>query len=189
MLPHVDTTTFNRNVERWNRDNDLSTICTNEKKSCTTPSLTGSRRGRSDDLDDLLTAFFRQEMPESWPECPVPPEAEIASTLPFAAPEKKKQKRRRQWHSRLALAASVAFFLLATWALMGTGPEGTPVVGKSGLKIDGGTALPFGDHPRFHKKKGTTGRIREESVELVPGEKKDQPRANYRIIVEGGQLP
>jgi hypothetical protein len=85
------------------------------------PSLDSPWRGPAgDDLDGLLSAFFRSEMPRSWsaPELP----DEQPRTLPLPSP-----RRRSILRSRLALAASIALLLAGAWFLSGefasiTGP-------------------------------------------------------------------
>jgi hypothetical protein len=59
-----------------------------------------------DDLDGLLRAFYRKEMPVRWPAAPVPP----ARTLPFRRPTPRGSLLR----SRFALAASVALLVLGS---------------------------------------------------------------------------
>jgi hypothetical protein len=70
-------------------------------------------RDRPDDLDDLLRAFFRAEMPQPWPAVPRP----RAQTAPLLAPAQ-----RSRWalaRSRFALAASVGILVACLWALAG----------------------------------------------------------------------
>jgi hypothetical protein len=79
------------------------------------------RERPGDDLDDLLTAFFRSERPSPWPAAPEPEEADVIAR-PASLP------RRSPWNSRFALAASVALMLAGGWMLSGSfkqlGPEG-----------------------------------------------------------------
>jgi len=83
------------------------------------PSLDSPERGLSgDDLDGLLSAFFRAELPDPWPAVTVPAPAILP--LPAAAPP------RRRNASRLALAASVALFLTGSWLVSGKLPEAPP---------------------------------------------------------------
>jgi hypothetical protein len=80
------------------------------------PSLDSPGRGRhGDDLDRLLSDFYRSELPNPWP---VPPVAGVRTEfLPLTAPPLI-----RRWsavRSRFALAASVALLLAGSWFLSG----------------------------------------------------------------------
>jgi len=98
------------------------------------PSLDAGRRGRfGDDLDGLLSAFFRSEMPSPWPGSPVPEEA------PVILRPRPVQTRRSSFRSRLALAASVALLISGSWLLSGSFKE-TPANGKSDVSVSTGTA-------------------------------------------------
>ena len=59
----------------------------------------------SDDVDDLLRAYFRAQLPQPWPELKLP------------APGQPLPQRRSLWSSRSALAAAVTFLLLGSMAL------------------------------------------------------------------------
>jgi len=93
-----------------------------------------------DDLDQLLGAYFRAEMPDPWPAVPTPPVRELLLSQPL---------RRSVWRlpltrSRLALAASVAL-LLGSLLLLGGIPQGS-VAGKAGpvgLSPGEATRLPL----------------------------------------------
>jgi len=72
-----------------------------------------------DELDGLLRAYFRAEMPDPWP------------SAPGAAPRLRGQAPCwRRYHGRLALAAAVSFFLVGSFLLTQSYPEvkdsGTP---------------------------------------------------------------
>jgi hypothetical protein len=85
------------------------------------PTLDTPRRGRpGDELDGLLSAFFRSEMPDPWPAAHVPEEAEPA-TIPLRSLDRKPLRR-----SRLALAASVALFVALPWLQSGPPDDSTP---------------------------------------------------------------
>jgi hypothetical protein len=77
----------------------------------------GQRNGdtpEGGDVDQLLRAFYRAEMPNPWPAFRMP--AEAPPVLPFpAAPVRRTFVSR----SRLALAASVALLVGGLWALSG----------------------------------------------------------------------
>jgi len=66
------------------------------------------------DVDQLLDAFFKSEMPRDWPAFEPP----ARRVLPFhpAAP----RRRRFVLGSRLALAASVALLMACGWLLSGS---------------------------------------------------------------------
>jgi hypothetical protein len=72
------------------------------------PSLASLGRGRhEDDLDRLLSDFFRSGLPNPWPK---PPDAcDLAETLPLTA--RQPVRGRPALRSRFALAASVALLL------------------------------------------------------------------------------
>lgn len=80
---------------------------------------------RSDDLDEMLSAFYKSEMPHPWPALQLPA---AEATLPLVRSERKLPS---LWNSRFALAASVALLLLGTLLLSGafrtnaSRPEGT----------------------------------------------------------------
>jgi hypothetical protein len=81
------------------------------------PTLDSPWRERpGDDLDDLMTAFFRSEMPSPWPGAPEPEEAEVIV-------RRRPPTRKPVWGSRLALAASVALLLAGGWRLSGSFQE------------------------------------------------------------------
>ena len=66
------------------------------------------------EVDQLLRAFYRAEMPNPWPSFQAPAEAPMV--LPFPAPP----VRRALWtSSRLALAASIAVLAGGVWLLSG----------------------------------------------------------------------
>jgi hypothetical protein len=67
------------------------------------------RNGDPDDLDRMLRAFYKAEMPHPWP---VAPTNSPRTVLPFHKPT----ARRPLFRARLALAASVA--LIASGALL-----------------------------------------------------------------------
>jgi hypothetical protein len=77
----------------------------------------GQRNGdtpEGGDVDQLLRAFYRAEMPNPWPAFQTP--AEAPPVLPFpAAPVRRTFASR----SRLALAASVALLVGGLWYLSG----------------------------------------------------------------------
>src|SRR5437868_5493865 len=66
----------------------------------------------SSNVDGLLQAFFRAEMPEPWPQWK-PAGKEAAPTAPFIRP------RGGLIRSRLALAASLLLVLFGYWSISG----------------------------------------------------------------------
>jgi hypothetical protein len=77
------------------------------------PTLDSPGRGHpGDELDGLLSSWFRTQMPNPWPSLDLPEEA----VLPMP------RRASHPWaslRSRLALAASVALMLVAPWLLSG----------------------------------------------------------------------
>jgi len=95
------------------------------------------------DVDQLLGAFFKSEIPDPWPAFEPP----VRRTLPFRpAP----QRRRFVLGSRLALAASVAVLMLCGWLLSGCfsgpaggGPSYNPGPGQAEKDKGGHHAVPM----------------------------------------------
>ncbi len=83
-----------------------------------------------DDLDVLLRTFFQSEMPNPWPK--------------MKAPASRVAPRRSRVRSRLALAASVGFLMVGSWALSARLPEYS-TEGISPVPSGVGT----GQRPRF----------------------------------------
>jgi hypothetical protein len=67
-----------------------------------------------DDLDGLLRAFFKAEMPDPWPSLEAP--APRNGVLPLRRP---KAPRFTLWRSRLALAASILLLIAGALFLIG----------------------------------------------------------------------
>ena len=75
-------------------------------KSAVPPFLNAADWERSsDDVEDLLRAYFHAQLPQPWPELQLP-----AASKPLPPT-------RSLWSSRSALAAAVAFLLLGSMAL------------------------------------------------------------------------
>jgi hypothetical protein len=85
----------------------------------TEPPLDWRKAGRAgDDLDGLLRAFYRSEMPEPWPEWRRPEDRSRATLL--ARPRSSGARRLgTAVRSRLALAAAVVGLLVGTLLLSG----------------------------------------------------------------------
>jgi hypothetical protein len=108
------------------------------------PPLLDSRADRpGDELDGLLRAFFKAEMPHPWPKAPLPPlngQLNGHGVLPFARPERPTVP---PWRltSQVALAASLGGLLLGTVLLSGQfhGPQpADPKIGEGA----GSTEVP-----------------------------------------------
>lgn len=102
------------------------------------PILNFPGRSGSEDIDSLLSSYFQSEMPKDWPECPQPTQMKMPTPT----------SNRPQWHSRFALAASVALFLFASWMLMGTTGNLTDSNENGKLRVINPTANLPSDHPR-----------------------------------------
>jgi hypothetical protein len=103
------------------------------------PSVSRDGGPPPDDVDRILRAFFKAEMPDPWPSAEAPPPRRL---LPF--PAARPSKRWPLMRSRLALAASVA--LLVTGLLFLAGAfQGRPVSPVEPV-IPMGTA----EHPEFN---------------------------------------
>jgi hypothetical protein len=79
-----------------------------------------------DDLDRVLTAYFRSEVPSPWPSLPTPGASQPAAPA----------RSHRMSQSRLMLAASIAALLFGSWLLTGLrlGPA------NSGVSLQEGAA-------------------------------------------------
>ena len=126
----------------------------------------GHRNGHDpegDDVDQLLRAFYRSEMPDPFPSFEAP--AETLRVLPFPVPA---ARRPRISRSRLALAASVALLMGGFWSL--SGKLGTGPTEPTGLRvIDDGSATRV--HP------GANSEGRSKGPFIVGGE--------LQVIIEG----
>jgi len=79
-----------------------------------------------DELDGLLRAYFRAEMPHPWPGAPRATPSP-RQKLPFW----------RRYHGRLALAAAVSFFLIGSFVLTQSFPTVTPTTAPGQLQESG----------------------------------------------------
>ncbi len=124
------------------------------------PRTPDAPRRYPDDLDRLLRAFFRSEMPDPWPAPPVVSETPRAR---FA----ERPRRRFFQSSRMALAAAVAFFLVGYLALSWAFPQNP---GQSTLAPGGPS---FGQDRKLHQRRGSmlppAGRVAPaQPVEIPP---------------------
>lgn len=93
------------------------------------------------ELDEVLRAFYRSEMPHPWPELKLP----VAETaLPL--PRSERRHRRSLWNSRFALAASIALLLLGSLLLSGAFRTGATK--NTGVDTRHDTAKPAIELPR-----------------------------------------
>lgn len=111
------------------------------------------------DLDGLLRAYFKVEMPDPWPSFEAP--APRNSVLPLRRPQPAVNSSR--WRSRLALAASI-LLLIAGALLLGGSPDqadsprrtldGAPAVGDIADRPGHGTHIvvtPEGARLELHE--------------------------------------
>jgi hypothetical protein len=83
-----------------------------------------------DDLDRLLTAYYRSEMPHPWPK--LAPPLRLRPAVVEGQPG-----RSVLTYSRLTLAASVAALVAGGWLLSGRLPVAAP---GPGVSLEGGSA-------------------------------------------------
>jgi len=122
------------------------------------PSLDSPWRGRpGDDLDRLLSDFFRSELPHPWPEAKIPDEQ------PKSLPARKSSPRWATFRSRFALAASIALLLVGGWFLSGRFEE-VPGSGSLGNRNE---ATPHFDGPKGRLKEDEP-RIRQQRIFVDP---------------------
>lgn len=84
---------------------------------------------QDDQVDRLLTTFYRSEMPANWPAAPEP----WATQTTPATNRKSHSSSRSRW----ALAASVALLIGGCWYASGHMTDGKK---RAGLNLDGGDA-------------------------------------------------
>jgi hypothetical protein len=83
------------------------------------PTLDSPWRGQpADDLEQLLFGFFRQEMPNPWPNVPAVEERPVLK-LPEPPTVRPLPRPAASWRHRLALAASVALLITGPFLLSG----------------------------------------------------------------------
>jgi hypothetical protein len=108
------------------------------------------------DLDGLLRAFFRAEMPEPWP-------------APQAPPGNQHRVSRSLWRGRLALAASVALLLLVSlWLGRNVGEREPPTLPVNPGSIIGKSVRPNPSRP------APTGRLLRSEQSQNPNRKRGQ---------------
>jgi hypothetical protein len=130
------------------------------------PSHRQDRSPEGDDVEQLLRAFYRAEMPDPWPSFEAP--AEPPLVLPFpAAPARRPLFTR----SRLALAASVALLLGGVWSLSGK-------FGSSPSEPSGPT---FMDSSATHRRPGESAPARYKGpfIDVKPND-----ASELKIIIE-----
>ena len=92
-----------------------------------------------EEVDRLLSAYFRKEMPQPWPELKLPADSFPPTLEPAAA-------RRPLIRSRWALAASIALLLLGHWLLAGKSWTGSTSKPSHGVNI--GQREPLSTQPQ-----------------------------------------
>jgi hypothetical protein len=106
------------------------------------------RNGVPDDLDRMLRAFYKAEMPHPWPAAPV--------AAPAVLPFRKPAARRPMLRARLALAASVALIALGSWLIPGmlqhdSGPNAAIPIKDSSANSNNGQPDPKDGAPSDFK--------------------------------------
>lgn len=91
------------------------------------------------EVEELVRAFFRSELPNPWPELAVPPTASEA-----------RPRDQWSWRSRILLAASVAFLLVSTLALADRfrdqgGPAAIPRGATAAARFPAAPGVPVRD--------------------------------------------
>jgi hypothetical protein len=139
------------------------------------PPTAANGHAGGDNLDDLLRAFFRAEMPSPWPKAPPTPSRPALRLLPVpaAAPRRPRVLTR----SRLALAASVALMLGGAWFLSRTA---TPHPGHGTTPIT--TTDPGAD--RFDGYR----RVRPDVTPRVPADTRIETREEIIISPDGARI-
>jgi len=92
----------------------------------------------ADEVDRLLFAYFRKEMPQPWPKLELPADAFPVNIEPSVT-------RRPLIRSRWALAASIALLLLGHWLLAGKSWTGSTSKPSHGMNI--GQKEPLATQP------------------------------------------
>lgn len=80
-----------------------------------------------DNLDQILTAYFRSEVPSPWPSVPMSTATQPAAVV----------RNNRLSQSRLVLAASIAALILGSWLLTGHrfGPTNAVSIHEGAAKV------------------------------------------------------
>jgi hypothetical protein len=134
------------------------------------------------DLDALLGAFFKAQVPAPWPAFRAPAKTRLLP--PWSEPD---SRARPAWGSRLALAAAVALLLAGAWlwprppATSGGGPGAFSTLPGSGTAGKGGQVLPAG--PSVKPGQLTPDKVKS-SLHLEQG---NDGATNIKITVE--ELP
>jgi hypothetical protein len=89
------------------------------------PASPGGAPPSDGDIDTLLSAFFRAEMPDPWPTLRAPAGPRVTPALPVR-PSAPPPRRRTLVRSRLALAASVALLVAGALFRAGRPDEALP---------------------------------------------------------------
>lgn len=87
----------------------------------------------SEDVDAVWRSYFRNEMPNPWPAAPRP------------EPVQRNVPPLQGWHSRLALAASVAVMLFVCWLLAAPARTTPPNPVEDPASLNDATASPSSD--------------------------------------------
>jgi hypothetical protein len=91
------------------------------------PTTEKTGEDRPDEIDGVLTAYFRSEVPSPWPSLPTPSTTQPAAVV----------RNYRLSQSRLVLAASIAALILGSWLLTGhrLGPANSASIHEGAAKV------------------------------------------------------
>lgn len=87
------------------------------------------------EMDQMLSGFFKSELPNPFPPLNLPTRAELP--MPLVAGEPTRERRTNTLKSKLSIAVSVALLIGGCWYLSGRMSEKGPEQAKIGKGADG----------------------------------------------------
>jgi hypothetical protein len=133
------------------------------------------------DIDAVLGAFFKSQVPNPWPAFKRPPEKR---TLPFR-PAAKTPRTGFVLGSRVALAASVALLMLCGWLLSGSMNGSMNAKGKPPFDRDSGTAVKDKTKHLFHELPPVNEKQPSDKIKSKLNlRQRDDGRTEVEVIVE-----